>query len=237
MRAWASRMWTGSAGICQRQPERTASKGGCGACTALGWPELAEHSDSAIIAKRRGVCMPSLPTLPIVPLAERSGVDIDTIKAYAQLGMLSRPRRADGLLLYPPEEVDRVILAHSALDLGFAIEAVRRRLGFGRKRPTGCAEVYLIAERHLAEIRRRRAELERIERLLTPLVETCPRRARSMDATSSRPCRILLMINANATRLPDNPLLVHASVKPKWKKPASAGCSVCCRGRPWNVWG
>ena len=119
--------------------------------------------------------MPSLPTLPIAALADRSGVDVETIKTYERLGLLSRPRRANGLLLYPPEEVDRITLVNSALLLGFAAPAVRQLLDVGRRGRGGCEEIFVIAERHLAEVRRRRADLERIERLLAPLVETCPR--------------------------------------------------------------
>jgi MerR family mercuric resistance operon transcriptional regulator len=119
--------------------------------------------------------MPSLPTLPIAALADRSGIDVETIKTYQRMGLLSRPRRANGLLLYPPEEVERIALVNSAIGFGFSVPAVRQLLGVGRKGRLGCDDVYVIAERHLAEIRRRRADLERIERLLAPLVETCPR--------------------------------------------------------------
>jgi MerR family transcriptional regulator, mercuric resistance operon regulatory protein len=119
--------------------------------------------------------MPSLPTLPIAALADRSGVDVETIKSYERLGLLSRPRRANGLLLYPPEEVDRITLINSALLLGFSAPAVRKLLGVGRRGRGGCEEIFVIAQRHLAEVRRRRADLERIERLLAPLVDTCPR--------------------------------------------------------------
>ena len=119
--------------------------------------------------------MASLPTIPIAALADKSGVPVDTIKSYQRLGLLSRPRRIGALPLYPPEEAGRITLIHSALQLGFSVPALRQLLGVGRKGRGGCADVYVIAERHLNDVRRRRAELERIERLLAPLVETCPR--------------------------------------------------------------
>lgn len=119
--------------------------------------------------------MASLPTLPVTALADKSGVPVETIKTYQRLGLLSRPRRVSGLPLYPPEEVDRIALVHSALKLGFSVSTVRQLLGIGRRGRGGCADVFRIVERHLEDVRRRRAELERIERLLAPLVETCPR--------------------------------------------------------------
>jgi len=56
-------------------------------------------------------------------------------------------------------------------------------LGIGRRGRGGCADVYRIAARHLDDVRRRRAELERIERVLAPLVETCPRSGPVGDCT------------------------------------------------------
>jgi DNA-binding transcriptional MerR regulator len=119
--------------------------------------------------------MPSLPTLPLAALADRSGVDIDTIKTYERLGLLSRARRANGLALYPAEEADRIVLVNSAFALGFSVPAVRQLLGGKRNGRLGCQDIYVIAERHLSEIRRRRADLDRIEQQLAPLVETCLR--------------------------------------------------------------
>jgi MerR family transcriptional regulator, mercuric resistance operon regulatory protein len=135
--------------------------------------------------------MASLPTIPFAALAEKSGIPAKIIKSYEQMGLLSRPRRVSGLPLYPPEEVDRITLVNSALQLGFSTATVRRLLGVGRRGRGGCADVYVIAERHLNEVRRRRADLERIERLLAPLVEACPRRgpvdACNIIATLSHP--------------------------------------------------
>ena len=121
--------------------------------------------------------MPSLATLTIAALVDRSGVEAEAIESYGHLGLLSKPRRTtDGLLLYPPEEVARVVFIRRALDLGFPAPAIREMIGLGcrNKHPT-CGEVHAIAERQLADVRRRRADLERIEQLLTPLVESCPR--------------------------------------------------------------
>lgn len=119
--------------------------------------------------------MPSLPTLPVAALADKSGVDVESISKYERLGLLSRPRRINGLPLYPPEDVERITFIKSALLLGFSVPNVRQMLGVGRRGRGGCQDIFAIAERHLAEVRRRRAELERIERQLAPLVETCPR--------------------------------------------------------------
>jgi len=121
--------------------------------------------------------MPALATLPFAALAEKSGVDVDTLKDYEHLGLLSKPRRmANGLILYPADEDRRVTFIKRSFELGFSAEAIRDMVRIGRGKQKSCQEIYAIAERQLADIRRRLHDLVRIERTLAPLVESCPRR-------------------------------------------------------------
>lgn len=121
--------------------------------------------------------MPALATLPITALAELSGTDIATLKAYERLGLLSKPRRpANGLILYPADEGTRVTFIKRSFELGFSPEAVREMLGIGRGKALSCGDIFAIADRRLADIRQRLADLRRMEQALAPLVESCPRR-------------------------------------------------------------
>jgi MerR family mercuric resistance operon transcriptional regulator len=119
--------------------------------------------------------MPSLATLPLAVVAQRSGVDLETVEEYVRLRLLSRARRTThGLVLYPHDEPERVIFIRRALELGFGVPAVHDMLGRrGRRRP-GCQEIHAIAREHLAAVRRRIADLTLIERTLSPLVGDCP---------------------------------------------------------------
>src|SRR5262249_56644441 len=97
--------------------------------------------------------------------------------AYQRLGLVPKPQRvANELLLYRTDDIERVVFIRRAIALGFSVEAVRELLGLAGKKPKACADVHAIASRHLADIRRRRAELAQMERALVPLVESCPRR-------------------------------------------------------------
>lgn len=121
--------------------------------------------------------MPALATLTLSALADKSGVDIDTIRSYERLGLVSKPRRtARGLLLYPGDEVERIVFIQRSMALGFAATAIRDMLGIGRRKTVTCGEVYAIADRQIADIRRRMADLKRMEAALEPLLEACPRR-------------------------------------------------------------
>jgi len=118
--------------------------------------------------------MPALATITIEVLAERSGFDAQTILVYQRQGLLPKPQRvAAGLLLYRVEDVERLGFIRRALELGFSVGAVRELLSFGSRKSKACADVHDIASRHLADVRRRIAELMRLEHALAPLVESC----------------------------------------------------------------
>jgi MerR family mercuric resistance operon transcriptional regulator len=121
--------------------------------------------------------MPALATLQFASLAERSGVDVDTLRNNERLGLLSKPRRpANGLVLYAADEDLRVTFIKRSFELGFSADAIRDMVSIGRGKQKSCKDIYEIAERQLADIRRRIDDLARIERTLAPLVESCPRR-------------------------------------------------------------
>jgi len=120
--------------------------------------------------------MTSLATLSMAALAERSGVDADTIKKYQRLGLVSWPRRTGhGLMLYSPDEVAHVIFVNRALALDFPVLTIRDMLGRARGTLSTCGDIYAIAEQHLADVRREIARLKQVEASLAPLVETCSR--------------------------------------------------------------
>jgi MerR family mercuric resistance operon transcriptional regulator len=138
--------------------------------------------------------MPALATLPFAALAEKSGVDIDTLQNYERLGLLSKPHRpANGLILYPADEDRRVTFITRSFELGFSAEAIREMVSLGRGK-NSCREIYAIAERQLADIRRRLDDLARIERTLAPLVDSCPRRGNIVD------CSIVNALSHPSTR-------------------------------------
>jgi MerR family mercuric resistance operon transcriptional regulator len=109
-------------------------------------------------------------------LAERSGVDVDTIGKYQRLGLVSWPQRTGhGLMLYSPDEVANVIFVKQALAMDFPVLAIRDMLGRARGKQASCADIYAIAAQHLADVRREMARLTQIEASLAPLVEACRR--------------------------------------------------------------
>jgi MerR family mercuric resistance operon transcriptional regulator len=107
-------------------------------------------------------------------LSRRTGTNVETIRYYERVGLLpAPPRSAGGYRLYANEHVKRLTFIRRARALGFSIDEVRTllRLADERKRP--CAEVRVVAEAHLTDVRAKLADLRRMERVLKATVARC----------------------------------------------------------------
>ena len=112
--------------------------------------------------------------LAIGRLARQTGTNIETIRYYESMGLWALPARsAGGYRLYGTEHLKRLNFIRRARLLGFSIDEVRTllRLADERKRP--CAEVRVVAETHLADVRNKLADLRRMERVLRETVTRC----------------------------------------------------------------
>jgi MerR family mercuric resistance operon transcriptional regulator len=140
--------------------------------------------------------MGGLPSISIEYLSKRSGVDERTIRRYQRLGLVRNPRTVTpGFLLYTSEDVDRIRFARSALNLGFQPAAVRELLDLADHKSKRCCGVKEISERHLHDIRRRIADLQKMADILTPLTSEC-----TSDMTISE-CPIVEAITGGALPL------------------------------------
>jgi MerR family mercuric resistance operon transcriptional regulator len=129
----------------------------------------------------KACAMPALVPATIAGLAKASGVDVASIRFYQRLGLLPKPRRGvGGAAAYHREHLERVVFIQRALGLGFSLEAIGELLGLHGGLRT-CSDISRVAERHLVDIRRRLADLSRLERALAPLVEACPKSGGAKD--------------------------------------------------------
>jgi DNA-binding transcriptional MerR regulator len=130
--------------------------------------------------------MPLSAPVTIAGLARRSGIGIPSIRNYETLGLLPKPRRSQGRsgeIAYHREHLERLTFIWRARKLGFSLEAIAELLGVDGRLRT-CADIYRIAERHLAEFRTRAMpdEVERVENALTPLLDASPRSGLAKDS-------------------------------------------------------
>lgn len=107
-------------------------------------------------------------------LAEGSGVNIETIRYYERIGLLPRARRSGNRYRrYGVADIERLRFVRRARDLGFALEEVRALLDLDEDPPHACRQAQKLAESHLSAVKKRIADLRRMERALTDLVGRC----------------------------------------------------------------
>jgi MerR family mercuric resistance operon transcriptional regulator len=105
--------------------------------------------------------------IAIGALSKHTGTNIETIRYYERVALLPAPARSSGgYRLYGHDHLKRLNFIRRARTLGFSIGEVRTllRLADERKRP--CAEVRVVAEAHLKDVRAKIADLRRMERVL-----------------------------------------------------------------------
>ncbi|MGE4240697.1 Hg(II)-responsive transcriptional regulator [Ramlibacter sp.] len=111
-------------------------------------------------------------SLTIGELAAQAGVGVETIRFYQRKALIAEPpRRAGAIRRYGAADVERLRFVKSAQSLGFSLDEVAELLRL--EDGAHCKEASSLAEVKLADIRRKLAELSRMESVLSGLVDAC----------------------------------------------------------------
>jgi len=111
--------------------------------------------------------------LGIGELSRRSGVNIETIRYYERIGLVPPPpRTAGGHRLYAGGHLERLSFIRRSRELGFTLDEIRDLLGLVQG-GCSCGEVQDAARAHLQTIRRKIADLRRMERSLAETAARC----------------------------------------------------------------
>jgi MerR family mercuric resistance operon transcriptional regulator len=107
-------------------------------------------------------------------LAQRSGCNIETVRFYEKRGLLhAPPRTAGGHRDYAPEHLRRLTFIRRSRELGFTIGEVRGLLGLVDGGDWTCAEVRAMTLEHLADVRRKIADLQKLAGILEDMAAQC----------------------------------------------------------------
>jgi MerR family transcriptional regulator, mercuric resistance operon regulatory protein len=107
-------------------------------------------------------------------LSRRTGTNIETIRYYERAGLLPLPARsAGGYRLYGTTHLKRLNFVRRARALGFSLAEVRKLLRLADQKRRPCAEVRVVAEIHLEDVKAKVADLRRMERVLKETVARC----------------------------------------------------------------
>ena len=113
--------------------------------------------------------------MKIGQLAQRSGVNIDTVRYYEREGLLPKAQRlASGYRVYDESDVKRLRFVRRAKALGFTLVEIRELLELSDHRDDDMATLKTVAIEKIADIEAKIAELERIRAALETLAASCP---------------------------------------------------------------
>ena len=89
--------------------------------------------------------------LPIGTLAKRTGIKVQTIRYYEQIGLMREPGRSvGGQRRYTGADLDRLAFIRHARELGFSLDAIRELLDLSDNPNRSCADADAIAQANLA---------------------------------------------------------------------------------------
>lgn len=110
--------------------------------------------------------------ITIGALAELAGVNVETIRFYQRKGLMPEPEKPYGSIRrYGQAELARVRFIKSAQRIGFSLDEIGELLKL--EDGARCSEARQLAEDKLVDVRQKLGDLQRIESVLTALVDRC----------------------------------------------------------------
>ncbi len=107
-------------------------------------------------------------------LSKGTSCHIETIRYYERIGLMPKPPRSPGgHRLYEEDHLRRLTFIRRSRELGFTLEEVRGLLRLVDGGSYTCAEVKALTLDHAAEVRRKVADLRRLERVLKEMAAEC----------------------------------------------------------------
>ena len=106
--------------------------------------------------------------------SERTGCHIETIRYYESIKLLPKPPRTQGgHRLYDREQVKRLVFIRRSRELGFSLDEIRTLLRLVDGKRYTCQEVKTITETHLGDVKRKIADLRRLQKTLAAISGQC----------------------------------------------------------------
>lgn len=104
-------------------------------------------------------------------LARAACVNVETIRYYQRKRLLTEPGKpGQGFRIYSQEHLSRVLFIKKAQQLGFTLSEIAQLLSLS---DGDCSEVKNLAESKLYVIREKMTDLQRLDVVLTSLIDEC----------------------------------------------------------------
>jgi len=110
-------------------------------------------------------------------LARAAAVNVETVRYYQRIGLLSLPNRNYGSIRrYLADDLKRIRFVKRAQRLGFSLDEVALLLGLSDGKH--CAETKVLAQKKLSVVEEKIADLAVIQKALKGLVAKCSKGSR-----------------------------------------------------------
>ncbi|MFB6098951.1 MAG: Zn(2+)-responsive transcriptional regulator [Salinibacter sp.] len=107
-------------------------------------------------------------------VAEKAGVNPETLRYYEREALIPKPRRSDGgFRLYDDSYVERLRFIKRAKELGFTLAEIKDLLELRVDDEATCRDVKAQAEEKLEDVNEKIHDLERIREALSRLADAC----------------------------------------------------------------
>lgn len=107
-------------------------------------------------------------------LARSSGCNVETIRYYEDIKLMTEPvRSAAGHRLYSIEDQRRLRFILRCRQLGFSIDEIRSLLSMVGDDGYTCSEINFVTSKHLASVTQKIKDLRKLERTLKRISSEC----------------------------------------------------------------
>lgn len=112
--------------------------------------------------------------ISIGDLSMRTRVNVETVRYYEKIGLLPAPGRTEGRhRVYEPAHVARLTFVRRGRELGFSLDEVRSLLRLVDGGHSSCSDVQAVTLEHLDDVRKKIADLQRLEQTLSEVASRC----------------------------------------------------------------
>jgi MerR family mercuric resistance operon transcriptional regulator len=116
-------------------------------------------------------------TLTIGALSRQTGVNVETIRYYERIGLVSPPPRSGaGRRCYANKDTEIVSFIRRGRELGFSLNAIRTLLSLSSGSADSCAQARALAADHLSDVRGKLHDLSKLEKILADSIHQCDTR-------------------------------------------------------------
>ena len=113
-------------------------------------------------------------TFKIGEVANRAGVNKETVRYYEKRGLIPKPdRRRSGYRIFTKRHIDQIKFIKRAQELGFTLSEIQELLDLRLDGDTPCEQVRKKAESKRREVEEKINDLQGIKTVLSELIDKC----------------------------------------------------------------